>query len=165
MNNTLDNLINLTVTQIVLITIEAFIGVVIVAGNSVTYVALYRARSLQMSLRLFLLTMSMNDVASGLFFVYHSFAMYLIRNDYVECVIRYSAVSTTSAISLYILTMVSLERVIFLMLPSRYTSLVTKKTITIVILICVLGPIISRFRNDDCNSQYQRMPFRGAIII
>ena len=142
-NTIADQLISLAV-------VEIFLGITAFLGNAPIQVALHKESSLHPPTKLLLRTLSASDLCVALIVepLFAAFLLSLVKERWNIC---HSIVNTAfpigfffSVVSFLILTVISVDRLLALLLGLRYRQVVTlKRTWVTVITICVLSIIPS----------------------
>ncbi|XP_070203501.1 alpha-1A adrenergic receptor-like [Littorina saxatilis] len=123
-------------------------GAVITLTNVVCCIALTRADNLHicMAQRYYLINLTITDLLYGFGFTYHSVIVDvdgpIFKKNTAECKARYSILSMLSIVTLFTITTMSLDRVIALHWPYKYSYWVTKKSVFCTIAVDWLVPAI-----------------------
>ncbi|XP_071099109.1 adenosine receptor A2b-like [Haliotis cracherodii] len=144
-------------------------GGIIIVLHIITLAALFRCRQLKMSLKYSFTNLSVTDLISGIMYVYYGIMQFFIHTSSLECKIRFWFVSMTSCVTLFTLSMLSLDRLLSLEFPLKYDTTITNKLLLMftfiswMIAFVFVTPTVAMFREMTICNFVQVMTHDGYI--
>ncbi|XP_046555268.1 adenosine receptor A2b-like [Haliotis rubra] len=133
-------------------------GAIIIFLHIVTTAGLCRCRQLKMTLKYSFTNLSISDLISGMMYVYYGTMQFFTHAGSLECKIRFWFVSMASSVTLFTLSLLSLDRFLSLEFPLKYDTYINNKillTFTIIswmIAFVFVTPTVAMFRElTSCN--------------
>ena len=131
------------ITSQIYISLEAVIGIIAIAGNTLVLIAIYKFPKLQTITNFFIASLAVADLLVGIFVAPLAALSFLgLPEDYIGCVFTNSIVVVLTQISIFNLVDVAIERFIAIKNPFFYQENMTKRVAMIMITVSWVLAII-----------------------
>ena len=134
----------ITIFQAIFIAIEVLLMVVIIGGNGLVIIAIWRSEQLRTVTNFFVANLAIADFCVGLFLIMHicMFIQRSILENLHVCVLRYASLNTTMSASLLCLLAITYDRHKAIFRPLHYEQEMTPRWVRVIIAGVWIIPFI-----------------------